>query len=384
MKIQKTLYNSKLHEYLVHIHNNRVENIHIPFDIKPKQVSVVPNLLLVFMTAQRLYGISSITISTSSDNEIERFCNSYFGFIILSTFWKSADFIFTSRQVDRSELYIRNKRFHQKLINLNELKMGDALITFFDHLPIKKGLPQLFYNHDDLKSEPELESPLLALLQSISRNRKNEIYPHLSPIIEALMGISWELLSNTHNHARHNEDNTLTLSPNIRGLQCKILSMGYNNLVKYSEGDVALKKYYRRILKENENGLFFEITFFDSGPGIVKRYLGDKYRKNISSKQEAVALSQAIKKGNSSAIGHLKTNKGFGLDRVLNTLSEKKGFLKIRSGSLNVYRDLIDLPYSEGTILLDYTSLSSNQYKKECYLEGTLISLLIPLAEINE
>jgi hypothetical protein len=383
MKIQKTLYHSKLKQYLDQIHATKVDAFEIPFEIKAKQVSVFPYLLLVLMTAQRLHGVSRITITTLSDDEVHRFIDSFFGFTILSTFWKSTEFLFTSRKVLKSELYNKNREFHNKLINLSDLKMGNAFIPFFDHLPTHKGLSQLFYNDDNLKSEFELEGPLLAILRSISRNRKKEIYPHLSPVLESLMGLSWELLSNTHFHARTNEDDTRILSPNIRGLQCRILNMSYGTLVKYSEDDQALKNYYDSLLNANEIGLFFELTFFDSGPGIVKRFLGDEYSNELSPRDEAKALSKAMEKGNSSAVGHFKTNKGFGLDRVLQTLSKKQGFLKIRSGALNVYRDLIAMPYSAGTLLEDSSLVGSDQFKKESYLEGTLISLLIPISKVD-
>src|SRR6185369_9936312 len=133
---------------------------------------------------------------------------------------------------------------------------------------------------------------------------------------------------------------------------------------------------------------FFELSIFDSGPGLALRWLGRPLGPDERIEDEYTAVMACLHKhGTSSA----HTHRGIGLHSVMRTLSERKGFLKIRTGRLSVYRDFVSDPYvgqeeevSDGekekstTYMLDWHSKTS-RLNTMPRAEGTLVTMFIPL-----
>jgi hypothetical protein len=95
---------------------------------------------------------------------------------------------------------------------------------------------------------------------------------------------------------------------------------------------------------------------------------------------------ECLKKNNTSHkpiaenIGH-----GSGLHRIMKLLNERKGFLRVRSGRMNLYRNFFTVPFYPGKdddrfanyALLDWNTHSSNPTSWQ-KAEGTLITMIIP------
>ncbi|MEQ9229098.1 MAG: hypothetical protein RIF46_00335, partial [Cyclobacteriaceae bacterium] len=74
---------------------------------------------------------------------------------------------------------------------------------------------------------------------------------------------------------------------------------------------------------------------------------------------------------------------GIGLDRMLSVL-DGKGFLRIKTGSLCVYRNLISNPYEklsnyESMYLTDWDTHSRTDFPSKIASTGTAISIIYPL-----
>ena len=84
------------------------------------------------------------------------------------------------------------------------------------------------------------------------------------------------------------------------------------------------------------------------------------------------------------------SSKGYGLPIVMDRLTKMRGFLKIRSGRLSLYRDFIETPYKSGEQETydfcdwDNQEIATKKLAKLPKLAGTSITLLIPLEAKDE
>jgi hypothetical protein len=133
-----------------------------------------------------------------------------------------------------------------------------------------------------------------------------------------------------------------------------------------------------------------EINVFDNGPGLASKYLG-KPLSEVSVKQEWEAVQACWGKWATTSD---RQNKGLGLYRVAQTLTESRGFLRLRTGRLSLYRDFSDRPYPDiGTdpaedlfsqkklMLMDFESrlAAYEQLSQLTPCNGLLLTMLIPI-----
>ena len=123
---------------------------------------------------------------------------------------------------------------------------------------------------------------------------------------------------------------------------------------------------------------FIEFCVFDSGLGLARRWLDDKWSPSISLPAEYSACLECLKKHRSSSN---RRDKGRGLAEVMTTLASLNGFLKIRSGRLSLYRDFINTPLKTGVTdveLYDFPSCTT-VLTELAPVFGTYFQLLIPI-----
>jgi hypothetical protein len=196
-------------------------------------------------------------------------------------------------------------------------------------------------------------------------------------------------MKNTFEWGRTDEDN-VSLDPNLRGVLFKFFKNRRKTLVNdFKEHPGVVNYLNNKLLKENALGelYFLEMSVFDSGVGFI-----DKFKSlNPSTKLSDVDIVKTCMiKHNTSAKGLEKEDKGIGLDRVLKTLN-KKGFLRIRTGTVCLYRDLIANNYLElekGDVakmeLFDWNKESNSKYTAFPSAAGAVITILYPLSTQSE
>lgn len=214
-----------------------------------------------------------------------------------------------------------------------------------------------------------------------------------------------ELFKNTHDHARTWWDGSEP-SFSLRGISCAYYAVDqFHHLVKVGEKKVVdpasayirelidveaarLKKL--RVLQSSKIRGFLELSIFDSGPGLVGRATG-KDASNFSPRQQLDIVRECLRKGYSSTENETR---GYGLSKVIARLRQSRGFLRIRTNSVNGFRSFArfgDLGVSENTEsesaadrLMDWRTLYSPRQTDYRALRGTVVTLIVPMGDANE
>lgn len=307
-------------------------------------------------------------------------------FPLVSLVWnKNGIFNNTGKVNLRSFLKNFNVNYFDKMKAVEAQKNWKLLLTNFDHLPEERGiLPCFERNGEFTATETTISNSLKKGIQQVlsysidAQESYEEIRPHL-------MGIIYELMKNTFEWGNKDENN-VPLDPSLRGLLIKFYKKTRNALVEDFKNHKGLSTYFKdSALKENSKSeiYFIEIDVFDSGVGFVKKFKSLNKTGNIS---DIEIIKKCLIKHSTSAKGLGKDDKGLGLDRIL-TILDGRGFLRIKTGSSCVYRDLINQPYKKLTTneidkmnLLDWKSNSNSNYTEYIQAKGSLITIIYPLS----
>lgn len=389
--IPSKLDDKVLEEILLLFFNTKQEvDLELPIAIDYRGFGILPKLLLIIFTWVRQKGGSIIIPIKVDDNAaLKDFADDYFGYVVLSTVWKS-NAIVNQEGISLKRAFREfTTAFHNKIDFLSELPHDAILIPNFDHYSKSVGLSHWFYTADneffDLPSS--LNNSVFRIFECLSINLKSKILTTGNEILEDIQSILWELMRNTQEHATRDYLNQVTLNPNTRAVYFRIQRSSKRNFIAGAKSHKGLIKYYNTVLEDGEN-FILEISVLDSGPGLVKRFLGSKWEDSFNIREDINTIKKCLIKGQTSVITSRGTNKGFGLDHVLKLLDKKRGFLKIRTGRASLYRDLSNDRYVETTdidkiFLNDWTNSSSSQFVNMNYAEGTMITMVYPLNEIK-
>jgi len=284
-----------------------------------------------------------------------------------------------------------NKRASSQIDNQMKNKFGTqrgalCWFAFIDHS--SKGFVDNFYlEQEGKKPEPrsakQIQSVVSAMVAKSSEMAGGAITPS-NKTLDDLGRIFFELFLNTHEHGSRALIRDKWIKPGVR----VIYSNGINLTKDATEGvlkeDPILTSFVGSSA-ERERNRYVEISIIDSGLGLVKRWITDHSSKDYSEltiKEEY----QIIKKCFSFSHGSTGLpNKGNGLPVVMERLTSLKGFMRIRSGRLSMYRDFVASPYSEleSPEFYDWKSMkhSNLELTENSPVEGVAITFLIPLEE---
>lgn len=360
----------------------------LPISIDYRGFGIVPNLFLVLFTWMRNNdGSIILTINKDDAEEMKNFACSFYGYMILSTFWRHCDILNDKNETIKSQFKDYTSLMHFNIESLSsDLPKESVMIPCYDHYSNEKGLPHWFYPYDfSFSATPSnLENSIYHIFKKLSINYQGRVNRNLADSFDDVVKIIWELLKNTDEHAKKDYLQQSKLLPSSRGLFMRIQKSSKTIFTNNTQHN-GLKNYYNSSLCDNEEHNFIlEISVFDSGPGLVKRFLGKNWSNFESVNNDVDIVRKCLIKGQTSVITSEGKNKGYGLDEVLRLLYLKKGFLKIRTGRVSLYRDMINTPYKithdpKEIDLRDWETNSSDEYSEMNYTEGTLITLAYPL-----
>jgi hypothetical protein len=197
--------------------------------------------------------------------------------------------------------------------------------------------------------------------------------------------ILYELFTNTDEWAR-TDGRGMPFVRSIRGILLEYHTWSIEELFRITRESAALEAYARELQGAygGERKRFLEFSMFDSGIGLARRWMRTTDISHVPLEEEYAACCECIRKHRTtSTLPH----KGFGLDKVLQLLSALKGFVRLRTGRLALYRDCIARPYeSDGTAepypLHDW-SRTSQVVCEMADVAGTLYTILIPIRAIK-
>jgi Histidine kinase-, DNA gyrase B-, and HSP90-like ATPase. len=362
-------------------------DLQIPLSFKAKGFGLPTfALLLLFSWMRHKKGKLVLPVNDNIIGALEDFSKTFYGYLALFTVWRHCEIV----NIKGASLKPYLRQFTSTMntnvmaISTQDLPNNEIALACFDHYSQEKGLPYWFYDADyEFKSSPGgMDDTTHALFSHLAKIFKNRLVPAFAESATTVSNILWELIKNTHEHARTDGLNQVKLLPNTRGVFMKIHRSSRLNFLKDAENR-GLSEYYLHF-PDSQDLFFLEISVFDSGPGLVKRFLGKSWKDDIAIIEDVDTVKKCLIKGQTSIEGAKGDKKGYGLDSVLKLLSEKRGFLSVRTGRVWLYRDLIATPYIRTQNfneiqLYDWGTNSDSDYTKFSNTDGTLITLALPL-----
>ena len=172
----------------------------------------------------------------------------------------------------------------------------------------------------------------------------------------------------------------------MRGTYFKLLKKRRATVIEEFKEHPGLCEYFTDEMHQ-ENGTgeigFVEISVFDSGVGFVEKFKSLNTNVDLD---DIDILKKCLIKHTTSAKGLDKDEKGIGLDRILNML-DTRGFLRIKTGKIDVYRNLITHKYRQvanadfkNLELFDWKTHSNRNFTETNPVSGSLITVTFPLS----
>ncbi|PQA59850.1 hypothetical protein [Siphonobacter curvatus] len=357
----------------------------LPSKFESKNIGMEIIILQLSITWSRSFKDGNLLINLYNNiTSINNIYDNEILFPIITYAWNRHNILDNTGKYDlKGYLRVPNKEIHDKMLKALPLKGQKLLLTSFDHLPKKRGiLPCFEPNGEYIENEQYLLENLHKSLYNII-NLSTITKHNYSKVSMPIVNIIYELMKNTYEWAKTDE-NSIPLDPNIRGLYIQFIRKDRQQLIQTSTENPGLVNYFNSsALKENSIGELYlvEITVFDSGPGFIKKFESTNDVPNIN---KLNILKKCLTKHMTSDQSIYKDVKGLGLDRILRTLNNK-GFLRIKTDELHIYRDLINTPYvntsnSEDIDLFDWTSNEKNEIIQNYYSHGSVLSIIYPLS----
>jgi hypothetical protein len=397
MKIKREItlnYIESLYDELENSENNSLDII-IPFKgLRERNFSSLPSFIQFYSTWLRSDKKRHLVLDIENENlEDEGNVASIYSFITTSLYWDSDIKDIEGNSIKKILLKRLNTKFNKNQKNILTNKGAELLLACFDfdkNLE-NRGLLNAMYDHNgNLKDDDYFRYNLVPeIILEIGRKFSMPLIKGAfkAEDIRNIGQILYELFKNTHEWGRW-ENSGLRLTPNIRAIYCVLHKSTQQNFLSYA-GSNGLQKYLSNdSFKPNSvNEIYFlEISVFDSGIGFIRSFLGDDYKQNeIEIGQQVIIVKDCLTKYFTTDKSLHTKHKGKGLDRVLQAL-DKKGFLRIRTENVCVYRDLVKDDYSKidsnNIDLFDWELESSKDFKKYKRTEGATLSLIYPVNSI--
>jgi len=235
-----------------------------------------------------------------------------------------------------------------------------------------------------IKGEQDFRILAAELLRNTAQKRSTE--EPLEDLKCNLGTILHELFDNTEKWAR-TEFDSRPVQRSLRGIRFEMYANKRDVLLGHVEGSPPLVNYVSReaFLRPgagDDRQRFVEISIFDSGPGLAQRKRGVRIDSTVPIADEYRIVLECLSKHSSSSF---HTHRGLGLHTVMKTLNDSSGFLRLRTGRLNLFRDFVADPYVQKgdrrlsePYLLDWDSGTEELVPKEV-AEGALFTMLIPI-----
>lgn len=371
------------------MNSNQVIDILLPNKLTKNYLGITPALIQFIATWIRYEnsGKLRLNVEDPTELEIDELYKNEFIFPIVSLVWNSNGIYNKTGEANlKSKLKGLQNQLFLKMKKVKAYRGEKLLLTNLDHFNEEKGILSCFEREGEFIANENdlLESLKPVILEDVLRNyRESKVI--FKKAQKDFYGIIYELMKNTFNWARDTPEG-VPYDPNIRGLLVKFYKKPRTKLLEEYDRNEAITTFFKsEILKENSKGelYFFEISVFDSGAGFINKY---KALNSPTELEDVEIIKQCFIKHNTSAKGLDKFEKGFGLDKILQTL-DKKGFLRIKTGNVCLYRNLISNDYK--TIeskdinemdLFDWRTGSDNSFTKYKEVSGSIITIIYPLA----
>lgn len=377
-------YIETLYIELSDANKNEEIDIRLPSKILQSDFSLLVSFLQFVSTWLRKENSGNLHLPLKSNIEFEDYLNQEFVYPVVVLCWEKSIFDDNGKNI-KNDLKKLSQDYYNKMEYL-QLKSNESIpIYCFDHDLSKRGYSRFLYELNKVVvSEEALDFNLYPVFEKIGNYFNREVFKKsIRPVIEDFAKITHELFLNTDEHAR-TDVNGHNLYPNIRSVYFKFHKRTLKNYKRDYKKNKGLLEYFNSKLALNDQSelYLFEISVIDSGPGLSKRFEGINSLSSLSLLEEVETIKKCLFKHNTSSTGIHKKNKGLGLNRVLKTIDDK-GFLRIKTGRVDIFRDMRNERYlnaeqPKDISLYDWNN-NSIEFTEHEEVEGTLISIIYPL-----
>lgn len=366
-------------------------DLYIPANITGKQLGIYSEIIQLIITWSRL-STGKLYIHYNSttpelDNKIEIMFKRYWNFVAGCMGYKNGIYLLDQTEVSTKVANVIKERTSFLKINENWKKGSNSFISSVQHSA--NPFPSAFYfSNGNLKSKKEIIELSKNILVDISQSYSSSISTFVLEYHDKLIGeIIFELIENTH-YWSQSDYSGKTFPIGLRGL---LFSSHHGNkeiLLSNCKDDKPLFDYISNLITNNEsNNVIVEISVFDSGSGLASKW-SKKDIKDFNSKQEIYeSIIDCLIKNNTSDKSS-SYERGFGLHNMMKLLGDRKGYLKLRTNGLKLFRDFKKNPFNghiennrDNYKLDDWHSIQKKAiptYKTE----GTMFSIFLPI-QIN-
>lgn len=386
--IHKELTFEEIDKLYVRFNRLKEEDVLIDLAISSElahpHVGLIPMLYQFVITWSKYNNSGKLMVDVSADDDLNFLLENEFYFPIFSLLWnKNKIYDRTGNTSLREDLAKPMGNFRDKMEKVSPLKGWKLLLIGVDHFPISRGYLPCFENQNGfIDNESNSQTNLRLSIEQMLNYSKDaaRLFTHYQADFTSIIH---ELVKNTIQWGR-TDANNVGINPSIRGVLIKFSKLKRSSFIDQYSKQPALKSYFsHQTLRENTNKelYFLEISVFDSGLGFVDKFKSQN--SSASSLTDIQIVRSCLIKNMTIAKGIYKEEKGLGLDRILNLL-DQKGFLKIKTGTIHVYRNLISHPYKKvnnerDMELFDWLTNSKDQISTNLKAEGSVITILYPL-----
>lgn len=244
-----------------------------------------------------------------------------------------------------------------------------------DHFGL--GSPPIFYENEQVRGELWFRDIAMRLL---TRATPGPYRANLSARFAQEIGsVIFELFQNTDVHARTSISGDF-IRPSVRGLTIRHRSVSREVLLKRAGDDHAFQLYAQNLpepLEGFQNDKYIELSIFDSGPGFASRWTS-KPVELLSAAEELNGLQACFARGATTRKG---SRYGQGLPYVIEKIKVLRGLIRIRSGRLSVFADLMSDEITE-TGSPPFRDTSGGPIVLRSPVAGATLSMFIPVGQV--
>lgn len=366
-------------------------DLYIPANITGKQLGIYSEIIQLIITWSRLSTgklyIHYNATTNDLDNKIDIMFNRYWNFVAGCMGYKNGIYLLDQTEVSAKVANVIKERTSFLKINENWKKGTNSFIPSVQHSA--NPYPSAFYfSNGELKSKKEIIELSKNILVDISKSYISSTSTYVLERYEKPLGeMIFELIENTHYWGQKDiEERTFTTG--FRGLLFSSHQGNKEMLLSNCKDDRTMFDYISNLITNTEsNNVIVEISVFDSGSGLASKWR----KKNINdfnSKEEIYeSIIDCLIKNNTGDKSS-SYERGFGLHNLMTLLGDRKGYLKLRTNGLKLFRDFEKKPFNgyidnkrEDYKLDDWHNIQKKtipNYKTE----GTLFSIFLPI-QIN-
>ncbi|WPO48676.1 hypothetical protein [Pseudomonas sp. S1Bt23] len=231
-------------------------------------------------------------------------------------------------------------------------------------------LKPLFSARGRVKEHVEMIPTIRMLIDFVTQQSRDKVP---NSLVNSLGLFTTELMKNTQEHAVIDHAGKPYLA-HVEGMMLGWTRFSEELFADDFKGNTNLESYWKQESNTTESGLTslraFEVSYFDSGPGLVSRFTGVPVTE-MSRAQEREALLACLQHKATSKSEHAA---GEGLPSVLRELRKIGGLMRIRSGRLSMFN-----AFCRGDSQRDLFQFENWTASELAPVQGAVVSILVPL-----